>query len=257
MTIEQRLAKLERENRTWRCTALGLLLIAGGYVGCSRESPEPEPQRATVDQIMAAVEAEEKRNPSPPNLTFEEAQRLTRAAQSPAAPAALPDKLRVKSLEIVNDEGRVLASLGSDGRGASLKLSGLDATGNTFDHQVSIETDMGRSSILVRSGDNCTTLTADHFRMFEFPRHAPVGVGVRITESDTSVRIAAAESGAGVIHLYKGGTIDVFSSLGKKVVSVQSNKKNEGAISINDVSGEVGTILTSEAVLTPEVISGR
>ncbi len=42
-----------------------------------------------------------------------------------------------------------------------------------------------------------------------------------------------------------GGMIDVYNSLGTVVVSVQSDKTNQGAVYVNDVNGKTTNVLTT------------
>ena len=40
-----------------------------------------------------------------------------------------------------------------------------------------------------------------------------------------------------------GGIVDVYNRFGKKAVSIQANKKNEGAVYVHDFDGEIQNVL--------------
>jgi len=99
------------------------------------------------------------------------------------ATRAKPDTLRLRKLEIVDEQGTTLATFGTFEGAAMLNLFGTTGKG-------------------------------------------------RIT-------MGAGEGGS------DGAQINVYNPLGKKVVSVQSDKTNEGAVHVSDVNGKITNGLTT------------
>ena len=64
------------------------------------------------------------------------------------------------------------------------------------------------------------------------------GVGLLDENGKTLVGLETGEGGSGML--------DVFNALGKKVVSVQANKKNCGSVIVSDQNGEIKHSLTAE-----------
>ena len=157
-----------------------------------------------------------------------------------AKPDAIRDTLRLRKLEIVTEQGTTLATFDTfGGHFAQLKMGGT--------------TEKGRI-LMFAGGPICHAAFSDRNS-----RVALEGAGIRIgsalTEDDraqislmadddpehdakmkTLVQIGSGEG---------GGMIDVYNPFGKKVVSVQSNKTNEGSVLVHDVNGKLKNFLST------------
>ena len=210
MTVEERITNLENANRQWRRLTVGMVLFVALFVSCSR----------TADQLPTDQAS---------------------AATGVAKPDAIRDTLRLRKLEIVNDQGKTLATFDTFGGFARLELGGTREKGRI---------------LMFAGGPICHAAFSDRNG-----RVALAGVGITVgsalTEDDraqisslnsddpeyyaklkTLVQIASGKGGL-------SGFINVYNPCGKKVVSMRSNKTNEGVVYVYDVNGKVTNGLSS------------
>ena len=105
MTVEERITNLENANRQWRRLTVGMVLFVALFVSCSRTADQLHTDQATAatDQAMGATGV--------------------------AKPDAIRDTLRLRKLEIVNDQGMTLATFDTFGGFARLELGGTREKG--------------------------------------------------------------------------------------------------------------------------------
>ncbi|MEX1028284.1 MAG: hypothetical protein WD049_09825 [Candidatus Paceibacterota bacterium] len=218
MNIEDRLNKLERESKSWRRIALGLALVCGVSLSCSQGTNAPIPPRAYADDARA-----------PGTSTSE-----------------VVDKIRTRQLEIVDAEGKMVASLTSVRSGSILFLGSTDDSGN-------------QANLSTASGPGCMLQDNDHemymdstgisiLRRDEAKRRGLDRLNSKIKRGekfDESARklyselLALEDNPLCEIGISKtgGGIVDVFNPLGKKVVSIQADKSNKGMVVVSDLNG--------------------
>jgi hypothetical protein len=205
MNIEDRLAKLERENRRWRLAAISLAGILGLSIACSRQWDEPAAGLGN---------------------------------QAPARPSDEPpihDRLRVRTLEVVDDNGRTVGRWQCVGG-----LAGLDMWAG--DNLVSLQASKKGASALFRGRDEETIVIT-----------GGVGVSRRGQKDETPLVLLGVsdDSVSGLINVYdstgtprvsmqggeKGTGVFVYNTFGRQVGTLQSDKSDEGLLLIRDLRG--------------------
>ena len=209
ISFEQRLSKLERANRTWRLLALFLAVAFGLSLACSeRQYHSPEHQ---LGQANAAL--------TESNVIY--------------------DKLRVRHLEIFNEADESVGGLGP----SYLVLRSPNGEGSFQvwilpDYQsVSLGTEWNTMQFTPQ-GANLRRYTPEQLRLSKSlqsrlmdEQNKPTTEEMQRAQPNTVLELGIAEGG--------GGLVDVYNSLGTKVVSLQANKRNEGALYLRDVAGEI------------------
>jgi len=171
-----------------------------------------------------------------------------------------PDTVRAKNLEIVNDEGRTVASLAATKSGAWLGFSTTDGTrslgmgaygsgltglvlhdkgGTLFVTSGGLSVSDEDGGVMVTSGSVMVGRAdlAKRLRPKESAQQGiPVGDEEREAYTETPLVVIGRTDAP-------GGLIEVYNPLGKVVVSAQCNKANEGAVSIHDVNGKFSNVL--------------
>lgn len=215
MSLEERIARLERTNHCWRWLALALASVLSLTLSCQPQGgvPASAPAGATPAGQVAAN--------------------------------TIHEKLRARSLEVVDERGQTLGLLDCPAAGrVSLQLSASQGPGVTLGadeqegfaliHNPEVLGMLNRYGLIISHTDFRTQRQAkqnlDKERRGEklsLEDLEPVGRG--------SVRIGIGETG--------GGTVYVHNALGKQVVSVQSSKTNEGLVTVHDVNGNLKNAL--------------
>lgn len=213
MTIEERLERLERENRRWRVVVVCLTALVAAFVSCTQSPTGP------------AAGAAQGRDSAPPGV------------------------LRATALEIVTEKGAMVAFLGGDEGGSTLSLGSPDAFAPHI--RVSSRDNESRLQLFGRDGDvfidhsSFTILSENPVkqRRREEWIKARIARGENIdrkSREDEEFEKANSES-HGVAHIgmtdQRGGQIDVCNAFGKVVVSAESSKTNQGLVIVNDVNG--------------------
>jgi len=219
MNIEDRLAKLERESKSWRRIALGLALVFGVSLSCSQGTQAPPASRAFAAR----------------DESF--------------------DTIRAHTLEIVDASGEVVAALKGQATGASLRLSSTD---DSHSEVYLSSTDggvcsvLGTDNLVGMSSDRISLLRRDVITDRELEQYtAKQKRGEKLDESEKNslsellrrpdlplCDISVNEAG--------GATIAVYNPLGKNVVTMQSNKTNSGSVIVYDVNGKPSKSLSTD-----------
>jgi len=187
MNVEDRLTKLERENRNWRRVAFGLVVLVGASLCCTQGTQTPSVSASTSSALADASQS-----------------------------GRTLDTIRVRKLEIVNSKGEIVVTLSSLGEGDGFVLvEGKDGDLTWLRD--------GYISLKRKNGDE-TNLMGGH-------------VALQKKGDKDLIHISCGEGG--------GGIIEVYNPYGKVAVSVQSNKTNQGAVYVHDVSGEISNMLTT------------
>lgn len=231
MSIEERLTKLERDNKTWRRLAIALAGVLGLAIACSDGG-----FRGGSGQI--AIGAGQTLNPE-----------------------VVHEKLRVRTLELMSHTGEVGGWLTGD----SLRLSNERASLSADPTGLSIYSQApDRSGVTMFVDKDAVFMVLDtpwnqmhlNSSSMSLGRRTPAqfkaitelhGVGASWLDGtpqekeawkrlssrshpNTSLRLESAEAG--------GGQLEIFNALGNMAASLQANKGNEGALYLHDVNGK-------------------
>ena len=225
MTIDERIAKLEHQNRTWRRVALGSALTIGALLVWSNGLIGP-----AVHSLSTVAQA---------------------AEEDAAEEGRVYEKVRLRSLEIVNEQGETVVDISGGFGGGALTIWSDDRNGSLSLYALSADEPV----LWVKSEEGTVELTdrvinvipADHRkRARKSELIEKLGNGQNLTEDERRwFQNESVEDPAVTIGFGKqgGGVIDVCNPLDEKVVSIQSNKNNDGAVYVNDVNGDFGNAL--------------
>jgi hypothetical protein len=225
MSLEERINRLERENRHWRLLALGLAGLMGFWLSCAAEiEPKSAPGAGMTEETLS--EQGDK--------VFE--------------------NIRTRALTVVNENGEVMVSLIASGSYSQLNMSGkthklrLSAgsmgEGLEDDAEISLtgedgKTYIGHDSISLKALDPIEERKRNQLM-------AKVLKGYTLTDADRELFKDDEPNTIFISSVNRGGIIDVHNPFGKVVVSIQSNKTNEGAVYVNDVAGKTKKFLTAD-----------
>jgi len=229
MNIEQRLSKLESENRTWRFVAIFLVVIIAILSNYASDPGSRLPL-------------------SPPSAS---------AADVPAETSA--KNLRVQEITIVNERGEDVGSVGAGGgrvpriifrnpendlQKIVLSPSGLTAYSELAITNISpgIMNMSALNSELVRDYRGAAerrdrALEGDLKAFADLTRVADNKFAKMLADVTPSIVLAGGEGPS-------GGEIRIYNPLAKCVVSIQSSKTNEGWVGVADVNGKMTRVLT-------------
>jgi hypothetical protein len=227
MNIEDRLAKLERENRRWRLAAISLAGILGLSIACSSQWDAP--------------------GAGLPNQAF---------AQPSDAPP-IYDTIRVRNLEVFDHNSRKVGDWSGAG-GGILRIENADRT-NTI-HLTASDSE---ASIFIATRDYCSLL-GDHQlfigRIGTQQRRALDQLSRRHELSEAQISEAQKRSHpTPVAHigtelgmaLEGAGHVAVYNALGKRVGLMEANRTNEGTLLLMDATERPRTMVTCAGVLRP------
>jgi len=237
MNIEQRLTALERSVRVWRCIALTIAVILG-VVFSIRSFAGPRGQGISMAMADEAVHGS-------------------------------LDRVRVKKLELVNDQDQLVGQLSSTKNGAMLLL------GNAQDHLVAVYSNPTSSSIYLGFGNDpkieitesrndaycrlCgqagTSFVSNDGLSVSPPDPAKrrqreelqkkTTEGQAISSDDWKQTAEDPAIVVGIAPKMNSGLVEIYNPLGKLIVALQASKSNSGGILAYDANGE-----------HPRVISG-
>ncbi len=204
MNMENRLAKLERENRTWRLAAISMAAILGLSIACS--GPWNEPAPGLRNQVAA------------------------QASETP-----IHDWIRVRNLEIVDESGQAVGRWSCRrGRPTLEILAGDKAVTLQAGYVVFRQGDL---DTFIQAGRVAIRRTGPKQRQAEAQLLEEEGLSAtereRLLEEsipDSIVILDGSEpTGAG---LY------IYNHFGENVATLQSSKTNQGLLVISDVNGK-------------------
>lgn len=179
--------------------------------------------------------------------------------------------LRVNEIELVNLKGATVGWINKGGE-PSLSLSsaaGSERGAGTFELALTGSslpelrmgvgnwyTSLSPGALLVSSEDGMTSVGAGTFAITDYGSVAGQKLkGIRIPPADAAKgqwqeymnkRTEAADEASAVkisTSMGGGGGITVRNTFGKAVVSIQANKRNEGAVYVYDVNGKFADVL--------------
>lgn len=235
MNIEQRLTALEGSVRVWRCIALTIAVIFG---------------------VVFSIH----------NFTGPKVQGMSMVRADDAVHGSL-DRLRVRKLELVNDQDQLVGQLSSTKSGAILLL------GNVQDHMVAVYSNPTSSSIylgfgnqprieLTESHDDAycrlcgqtgTSFVSNDGLSISPPdlakRHQREELQKKTEEGQAMTRDDWKQTGeppaiaVGIAPKINSGFIEVYNPLGKRVVALQASKSNAGGILVYDANGEHSKVI--------------
>jgi hypothetical protein len=219
MSIEDRLAKIERESRAWRRIALALALLIGASLSCTQSNQGPPA------------------SPSTPSA-------LAEASQS----GRTLDTIRARKLEIVNDVGETVALLADGPTGGFLEIEAGDKKSYVIIASLPNEMGLmvsGPDGYVLVSPQNLAVMAFDDAQRRETERLSrKQRDGETLTDAEReklkappAVNIGRGEG--------SGGMINIANQFGKVVASLQCNKKNEGMLMVFDVNGERANAVTT------------
>ncbi len=245
MTTEDRLARLERANRTWRWTAVALLwgLIVTTMMNCSRQTSDLPSH--LVNSAVAANAQED----------------------------TVHAKLRVQLLELVDDAGKVRGyfqalpgcstlHVGGDSDDVQVRLA---AYGPPFPAQAVVRIIGQKARTDLSGGHVCIAETPEapearqwfdqRWKSTHLRGHYESLARLSDPLSKDPVELEKIQRGKALLGKPSvqlgwgpggGGMIEVLNSFNKTVVSVQANKANAGAVYVHDLNGEVVRALSGE-----------
>lgn len=219
MNLEERITRLERQNRNWRFLALGLAGLMGFWLSCTAEiEPKSAPAGTTKDEETNSNQGDK-----------------------------IHELLRTRALAIVNEDGKMLTGLMAFGSYTQLTMKGgrheLSLSADENDVQISLTGEDGKTYI----GHDAIYLKAldpiEERKRKQIMEQA--AKGYKITQADREL-FKDKEPTIAISSSNRGGIIDVHNPFGEVVVSIQSNKSNEGAVYVHDVAGNVKKSLTAD-----------
>ena len=251
MSLEERLARLERANRWWRWVAIGAVLAFMASLSCQ---------------------------PDYGNRPF--------GGTSPASaqgfdPDRVYGKVRANDFELVGASGKTLAKLfQNEGSGPTLALyrdekpiamlaqaaeggatlSFSDSEGN---QAVNIADARGEGGIITlngsggnqvayvgaaRGGGGIITLNGSGGNQVTYIGTAGLGDGMMTLNTSDGKQAVILSTGEG-----GGGIVSLFNVLGNRVASLQADKTNKGALYICDVNGSPKSVVSCDSVIAPKV----
>lgn len=180
MTIEERIVKLERKNHLWRLAAvgLGLLLVAAAVTSCGNTDAKFSPQDA-------------------------------KSTSNTASAKGIPDVMRARSFEVVDDEGTPVVRLTDE------ELGGRIETRNAEGELVSVvsATEGGQGALWTYDGKGQPLVT------------------IAATEDEGDVALTLSRKGKPVVNIASdvdGGTFSTFNGKGEPLVSIASMENGVG-----------------------------
>jgi hypothetical protein len=217
MTIEERIERLERENRRWRRVAMYLMALLAASFVCTR---------LPSGLLAGAAEGNDS-----------------------------PGKVKATAFELVTQKGDLIAFLGGDEKGATLYLGGADAFApkaylSSRDNASALRLE-GPDGFTVINQTSLSNFSEDPVkkRRREEWIKARIARGEDIqhkSREDEEFEKANSET-HGIAHIgmtdQRGGEIDVCNTFGKVVVSAESSKTNQGLVIVNDVNGMISNAL--------------
>jgi hypothetical protein len=228
MTIELRIARMERQIRRWQWMTMILLFSIAFFVYRTFSSNDKEPllsqpvlsQRGTTDKITS-----EK----------------------------VYDSLQAKSLTVsniyfVDDNGKGGGHIVASDSGAMLYLTGKNGEGT-----VSVGSIFGPAGFFVQGPTGYISIDSDGLRLYRMTLEKKLqrDVAAKAISEKKPIDKEQVKSAYEDIHVLSlgqgeggGGMIDVYSPLDKKVVSIQATKRNEGGVYVFNVDGSYSNALT-------------
>lgn len=218
MSIEERIARLERANCHWRWAAMGLVLMMAAVVCCA-----PSGSKTGTPCVEAA-------------------------AAEKGGSDKVQDWINVKGIGLVDENGKHCGHISARNGAAELWFS--SASGEA---SVSISTRDDSAHLYVSGPEDNVFISANGINLSRVtPEKARERNAVMKARREgkpiTAERFREAFSESSVISLGRaetgGGIIDVYNPFGKSAVSMQSNKMNTGAVYVHKVDGSIGNALT-------------
>jgi hypothetical protein len=204
MTIEERICRLEKQASRWRiiatCQAAFVVLIA---------------LAAWWPQSLSVV-------------TQAQAQ----------AVGGIPNEIKTRLLTIVDKNGKPVGSFGAAGETSMVALT----VGRLLDkHRVAVIVDSDSSTLSLGGSEGELHLNESTITLYPFDKqYADYKESMRSGKPRDPVKALSDRKKAVVIQCGEGtggGLIDILNPFNKRVVSVQSNKANEGSVLVHDANG--------------------
>ena len=156
------------------------------------------------------------------------------AAMGTAKPDEIRDTLRLRKLEIVNEQGTTLATFSTVGDSTRLEIGSTTGKGRILmlaggSECVAQLSDRDGSVTLGGAGITVSALTENEIAQLDLMADDDPEYHAK---KKTLVKIGRGEGD-------RSGMITVFNPYGKRVVTVKSHHKHEGVVSVFDVNGKL------------------
>jgi hypothetical protein len=239
MTLEARIEKLEKANRNWRRAALSTSILVAMFLAFSA-SEFASPSNTAIAQL-----------PKKPEVTDTLRVRRLEVINNEGTTCAVIDSRDAGgALALHNNEGKLSAVIGSRGDGANLVLLHTGADSNNNFPQIFLSTTLSEPQLTVE-GDgarlrlrgnsvNIQSKRGDDYRtkqrLYKKNKQKPLTEMELEQFKDVAESVVRASLG---LTTANGGSLSIKNSLGEEAVSIQSNKANEGAIILSDSTGKI------------------
>jgi hypothetical protein len=222
MSMEDRLAKIERESRTWRRIALVLALLIGASLSCTQSNQGPPASPSTPAASAQVSQAD-----------------------------GILEVVRTRELQIVNDAGETVAGVEGTAKGGRLYVYADDGD---IKSQLVVEAAPNKIRLIIRDRDSIVSLGTEDITVSAFEGDpliiAKLRAGQLLTE-DEAAKVKEQLFRAPAVKIActhdRSGIIEVANPAGKVAASIQCDKDDQGGrVNVNDVAGELGNSLAPQ-----------
>lgn len=240
MSIEDRVAKLERENTNWRMLfgAVAALMVVWlafttvlAFLGATRKQSE----KVVVERVVETAVPQ----PSAPVQTQQSELVEPTTPKFIALDTVVAKQVVAERISVVDSEGHEAFAVKTGTTDVGKPYSRIDLYepgGESRFYVVSSETD---ALMALRGGTGMVTLSHEDFEIRPLnPANASIRRRGLRPDASESERAAFADVAldAPTVRVEQKG-IAIYNPLGEQVVSIQSNKGNDGAVYLKDATG--------------------